>query len=719
MGAPPLFVRPTNGQPIADARYEITRADGRVEAGVTDAEGRAQSITSAQFESLDVRFTPPGNLNEHAQAMPPPVISCSIPLLPGHGEKPVPCRLPLPGSSSSCMASTLTAKWYDAAEQGLCEGLNTRLARQEAQLALPGDGTGRLIPCAYTPELDPEGFLAPRRSADNFIQPQAHWSPVIRFRWGYKAHLDDIKDFGDSVFLNEDDYWGGGPFANGCSALADLLDRRPQRPPLPVAHRPAPQPRTRPRRFTTARTGPTTPSPRCAWPGSSSPSGTNRPTARSPWSATARATWSASPPPSWPTGSASRPTITCCATRRSASLTRTARKTGSSATPPTGAGQSGRVSHGARLDTLANFFKLLKARAGCEPPAERVDACMANPKPADGSPGFTAASDRQQWGLDGRHTHGRVTLDRNPHDQVISADSVQGIGWRGMSADEIAKTGGAGVFAQRVFAHAYPVGAAGGKDYDFWAERNKRDPDPYPGSFWIPPSPPARLCPPAGRHLQPERRRQGAQRARRPSSSSPPGRSRPGSMPTRARAGRSRSTPGAAGVLPAEARHYGEALKEFDASFDPAGKARNRNRANAPPDDPYTQHGVHRTRDGRDSDAPLGNEHTEAQLRYEHRAQLRMKARRQGKAKADGSVPGETQGGSASADYQAWRTGEIRQMLKDCVTPRHRPPSILDQPDARREGAGLRCGDRGCTLSEQDWRELRVEADWRYCSRFE
>ena len=61
-----------------------------------------------------------------------------------------------------------------------------------------------------------------------------------------------------------------------------------------------------------------------------------------------------------------------------------------------------------------------------------------------------------------------------------------------MSADEIAKTGGAGVFVQRVFAHAYPVGAAGGKDYDFWAERNKRDPDPYPGSFWVPPSPPAR-----------------------------------------------------------------------------------------------------------------------------------------------------------------------------------------------------------------------------------
>ena len=59
VGRTAVFVRPTDGQPIADARYEITRADGRVEAGVTDVEGRAQSVASAQFESLDVRFTPP------------------------------------------------------------------------------------------------------------------------------------------------------------------------------------------------------------------------------------------------------------------------------------------------------------------------------------------------------------------------------------------------------------------------------------------------------------------------------------------------------------------------------------------------------------------------------------------------------------------------------------------------------------------------------------
>ena len=155
-------------------------------------------------------------------AMPLPAISCTIPLLPGHGERLVPCRLPLPGVVIFVHGVNSDGEWYDDAEQGLCKGLNTRLARQEAQLALPGDGTGRLIPCAYTPELDPEGFLSRDRSHANFIQDQSNWSPVIRFRWGYKATKRDIKDFGDSVFLNEDDYWGGGSFANGCSALADL-----------------------------------------------------------------------------------------------------------------------------------------------------------------------------------------------------------------------------------------------------------------------------------------------------------------------------------------------------------------------------------------------------------------------------------------------------------------------------------------------------------------
>ena len=37
--------------------------------------------------------------------MTSPVISCTIPLLPGHGPRPVPCRLPLPGLRLSHVAA--------------------------------------------------------------------------------------------------------------------------------------------------------------------------------------------------------------------------------------------------------------------------------------------------------------------------------------------------------------------------------------------------------------------------------------------------------------------------------------------------------------------------------------------------------------------------------------------------------------------------------------
>ena len=63
-------------------------------------------------------------------------------------------------------------------------------------------------------------------------------------------------------------------------------------------------------------------------------------------------------------------------------------------------------------------------------------------------------------------TYGRVTLYVNPHDQVISATPVQRMGWRGMSAQEIADTGGEGVFTQRVFAQNHLVSQETAKDHD-------------------------------------------------------------------------------------------------------------------------------------------------------------------------------------------------------------------------------------------------------------
>ncbi|MES2741490.1 MAG: hypothetical protein V4754_11135 [Pseudomonadota bacterium] len=54
------------------------------------------------------------------------------------------------------------------------------------------------------------------------ISSDDSFSPVIRFRWGYKASAEELQQFGDGVYLKEEGYWGGGPFANGCTALPDL-----------------------------------------------------------------------------------------------------------------------------------------------------------------------------------------------------------------------------------------------------------------------------------------------------------------------------------------------------------------------------------------------------------------------------------------------------------------------------------------------------------------
>lgn len=638
-------------------------------------------------------------------------------LLPGHGDKQVVATLPLPGVVIFVHGVNSDGEWYDAAEEGLCEGLNTRLARHAPQLAVQGDDTGRLIRCAYMPELSAMGFIDPDRSDKTFIAPQHHWSPVIRFRWGYKASKEDIKTYGGSVFLNEHDYWGGGPFANGCSALADLwtdglndrlflwitaqhLNPVPGRDVYACPHRAY-------YAFAALRLAKLIKSIRDKQPdcpitavchSQGNMVGIGAAFLADRLGVQADNFILCNPPLSLVDKNGTEGWV-----QRYTANER---------------GESGRVSQGGRITTLANFFNLLRARAGCEQPADQVDRCMANPCPADGSPGFTATSDRRQHGLGGTHTHGRVTLYCNPHDQVISAVSVQGIGWRGMDDKEIAATNGEGVFSQRVFAHGYKVGQ-GGQTYDFWAQRALRSPDPYPGSFWIPPSPPARYS------LQ-----QGLASSQSVVSKILTVLSAPLfivateviKIPVNAKPDDGWKIPINAPVLPkpflpTATRYVSETEGEgsFDEVWDPVGRARNAKAAPAP-DDPYTRHGIHTTRDGT-TDAPQGNEQTEAQLRYEHRAQLRMRARRQDLADASGAVSGESPDAAPDADYQRWRDGEIRTMLKECVDASATDhSSILTNSRHAELALAYDVAIGVCRLTEQDWRELRVEADWRYCA---
>jgi len=131
-------------------------------------------------------------------------------------------RLPLPGIIIFVHGVNSDGEWYRQTEQGLCAGLNERLKRCDQHMVCPNAGAGQLKPVSYLPELTADGFLNPDRSVKSFIANDNHFSPVIQFRWGYKASLEELQQYGDAIYLNEKNYWGGGPFANGCSALPDL-----------------------------------------------------------------------------------------------------------------------------------------------------------------------------------------------------------------------------------------------------------------------------------------------------------------------------------------------------------------------------------------------------------------------------------------------------------------------------------------------------------------
>lgn len=150
-------------------------------------------------------------------------------LLPDKSEAKFISKLPLPGVVIFVHGVNSDGEWFDSAEQGLCDGLNTRLKRRTLRTAVNNSGKplistrdGLMTPVQYTGELTAEGFLDAERNAKNFIQPEPNYSPVIRFRWGYKCSKEELQVWGKAVWLNEFDYWGGGPFANGCSAVADL-----------------------------------------------------------------------------------------------------------------------------------------------------------------------------------------------------------------------------------------------------------------------------------------------------------------------------------------------------------------------------------------------------------------------------------------------------------------------------------------------------------------
>lgn len=633
-----------------------------------------------------------------------------------HDKSTVQCspQLPLPGVIILVHGVNSDGEWYEATEKGLCAGLNTRLARQPEQMFVKDVPGGQLTPASYRPELTDQGFLDDKRTAKTFITTAPNYSPVIRFRWGYKADEESLQKFGEGVWLNEASYWGGGPFANGCTALPDLWGEG-----------------LNDRLFLWIRAQDFNPEP-----------------GRDVYACPTRHYYAfaakrlAELVKLIRSKQADVPiTIVCHSQGNMIGLGAAFYgaqigevRDGKGKSAPAVAdnyvlanapyslvevgmgtdnwsqryvvnehGQSGRQTGKARVDTLANFFELIRARQDTDQPVEEFSGWSANECTMDGSAGYKVAEDRDRY-----TKNGYVTLYCNPHDRVISALTVQGIGWRGLEKDEIYATEGKGVFVQRVWAQGRPVGKKG--DYRYLDGKNVEN-------FWNPPSRAARFN--LVRTL------------------TDPGNSYVAKFFTLVTAPvvwtvvklvdffgggiRINAVPSAdwripidAPALPHDYLPQAQRLGQptaFDQKMDPDADLLKAKAPDTPAKagDPYDAcRPVKAT--GPDADGAADDGQNEARLRYEHRARLRMADHRRGGNGEEAKKADH----EASPEWREWSRPQITNFLKESLDQHATDHSTimtcaenLEKVLAYDVPVGL------SRLTTEDWNDLRVTADWQ------
>ncbi|AVR96291.1 hypothetical protein C9I28_11670 [Pseudoduganella armeniaca] len=376
-------------------------------------------------------------------------------------------------------------------------------------------------------------------------------------------------------------------------------------------------------------------------------------------------------------------------------------------------GGRGRQTPDARYETLANFFEIIRNRQATSQSAELIDKFIKNELHK-----FDAQSDRERHGYGpGKHTAGRVTLYFNPHDQVISSSTIQGIGWRGLCAKEIEVTRGTGVFSQRAFSQGFEVGKS--ETYKFWDNQHNK-PEFKKQNFWHPPSPPARYSLRKGLEANENFAGKiltvltapiaiiGLKFFGPPINGSPP---------------EGWETPIDAPPLPApfvpQSVRFGNISDKFDEGFDAPGESRDKAKQYEA-DDPYG--GVRPlpgtpkdTTDSMLTDAPKGDSASEASLRYEHHAMLRMQARRSGRYGNDTPVKEEDDLKNASEDYKKWRSDKIKYMMAAAIDTHATDHStIMTNPDHAQKALAYDIAVGVCHIPAADLRILRTTADWRY-----
>ncbi|AOK08546.1 hypothetical protein WK25_20335 [Burkholderia latens] len=650
-------------------------------------------------------------------------------------------QLPLPGIVIFVHGVNSEGEWFDASEEGLCRGLNRRLGRLDDQMMYHGVDAGQLTPAKYTESVTPDGFLDPKLWYGNYVRPDPSFSPVIHFRWGYRATAAELKEYGDKIFLNEKDYWGGGPFTNGCSSLPDLwhggLDDRTMGWLTVQGINPTNRPlyRAPPRAYgvlAALRLARLIESIRsmqadvpitvvCHSQGNivgltAAFFGDAFPDVEDPWGRKGHCVADAYVLANAPYS---------LANADGPYKSDTFMDTWSQRATKDGSGQRGRQTYASRTKTFGKFLSIVGARKEHEQPADKVDEDMANERVSPTSNrSYAAQADRMRHGLNGS-TYGRVTAYCCPHDQVISAVTVQGIGWRGFSKHELDDIGAAGILTQRVFASGFPVGVR--KPYRYWEDDWRHGKQRTTSGFWYPQSPPAKfnligaikgnesvLGVAATLVTAPlmfvVTGISSALNMLRVNADPPKG----WTVMADAPALDEPFTPKALRFGKPIETTDGDAVSDFNEGNDPPAAWRDANKADSDKraDDPYDQYQP-KNEDG----VARGTAATEAGQRYEDRALMRMEARRTLNTEwldSEGHVIGED-GKSAMPDgYKEWRDKQIVDWLDRSATnsPTNHSTTMTN-PEHAEKALAYDVAVGRCYLTEKQLKLLRIEADWR------
>jgi hypothetical protein len=120
------------------------------------------------------------------------------------------------------------------------------------------------------------------------------------------------------------------------------------------------------------------------------------------------------------------------------------------------------------------------------------------------------------------------------------------------------------------------------------------------------------------------------------------------------------------------------------------------------------------------NDAAKGNKDSEATMRYEDHARLRMQARREGWAKNDQEVAGEDKPEEASAEYKEWREKKIKTYLAENIdTHATNHSTIMTNSMHAQEALAYDVAVGLCHIRHDDLHDLRKAADWRFVKGLE